>query len=79
MRRQAAYNIEKAKALKADRIKGFRDFDPEDLGERRLDVAKMCPAPMTARNLGKMYTVEFVEAALVSSSYALPYNLARES
>lgn len=64
-RREAAWKVDQKKAAAAGRGESFKPFDPEDLGPQRVDVERLCPEPMTAKHLGNMYTVEFVEATIV--------------
>lgn len=63
-RRQAAWNVKAKEA--AIRGKKLRLLDPSDLEGLPLpvDVDKLCPPGLTAKNFGSMYTMEFVGKCL---------------
>lgn len=63
-RKEAHWKVQEKKAIGLG--KKIKPFNPEDLGEPRVDIGKLCPEPMTAKHFGKMYTVEIIEAVIVS-------------
>ncbi|KAJ7782514.1 P-loop containing nucleoside triphosphate hydrolase protein [Mycena maculata] len=66
--RQAEWNVRaKAARLAGKKLKPLEDPAPGQL-DLGFDVAKICPAGSTAKNLGMLYTPQFVQRCLEAQS-----------
>ncbi|TFK50819.1 P-loop containing nucleoside triphosphate hydrolase protein [Heliocybe sulcata] len=62
LRRQAEWKVKSERAAKEG--KKLKPLDSDEPVDTHVDVDKLCPGDMTAKNFAKMYTTEFIERCL---------------
>lgn len=78
IRRQQHAHAEREKKAKAIG-KLLRPLNPNVPAQVTVDAMKLCPAPMTARNLGRLYTNEWIEQCLLAKPESVSKNVKENS